>query len=158
MKKVWKGLKKLIRGILMVIWTPFVLIWKGLVLIWRGLVAVVVGIWRVFVAIWRLFVAIWRGIAKAWRAFVTFFKPKYRVNATTYFVIPGMPLNRTKNHHEFGKGEYTKAKEFFDKIVKKTREVKFSPVEIVLIKGKKKVVESKTFGPVEQLLKLKMAG
>ncbi len=95
---------------------------------------------------------------KAWQDFLTSFKPRYAVNAITYFVIPGMPVNRTENHHQFERGEYDKAKDFFDRVVKKTEEVKFSPVEIVLIKGKKRVMETKTFGPVDQIQRLKMAG
>jgi len=89
------------------------------------------------------------------KAFFNLFKPTYSVVVTTYHVIPGIPLNKNLHRHDFEKGEYDRAKAFFDKAVKKTGDIKLAPVEINLLKGKKKVMESHKFGPVDQVKKLK---
>lgn len=88
---------------------------------------------------------------KAWLNFIRSFQPHYKVNAITYFVVPGVPVNRNENVVEFGKGEKAEAKAFFDKVVKRTQDLRFGPVEIHLIKGNKSVIEKKTFGPVDSL-------
>ncbi len=88
---------------------------------------------------------------KAWLNFIKSFQPHYKVNAITYFVVPGVPVNRNENVVEFEKGEKEEAKAFFDKVVKRTQDLRFGPVEIHLIKGKRTVIEKKTFGPVESL-------
>lgn len=89
------------------------------------------------------------------KAFFDFFKPTYSVIVTTYHVIPGAPLNKNQHKHDFAKGAYEEAKTFFDKAVKKTDEIKLAPVEINLVKGKRNVVASQKFGPVDQVKKLK---
>jgi hypothetical protein len=93
---------------------------------------------------------------KAWLEFIKSFKPTYSVSAVTYFVIPGVPVNKNISRHDFGKGEYEKAKEFYDKVVKKTKELGFSPAEVHLIKGKSNVIEKQQFGPLAQIQNLPM--
>lgn len=94
---------------------------------------------------------------KAWRNFVTSFKPSYSVIFTMYHVIPGFPVKRNSTKHDFGKGAYEEAKKFFDKVVHKTTEVRLAPVEVHLVKGKKKVVQKTQFGPIKELKKMKMS-
>ena len=94
---------------------------------------------------------------KAWQNFIKSFQPTYSVNAVTYFLIPGTPLNKNENRHDFEKGAYDEAKVFFDKVVAKTKEIGFSPVEVQLIKGKKTVIQSQKFGPVDMLQSLPMS-
>ncbi|XOV91219.1 MAG: hypothetical protein ACFHWX_13515 [Bacteroidota bacterium] len=89
------------------------------------------------------------------KAFFNLFKPSYSVVVTTYHVIPGFPLNKNLHKHDFGKGAFDEAKAFYDKVVKKTGEIKLAPVEINLLKGKSTIVESQKFGPVDQVKKLK---
>jgi hypothetical protein len=93
---------------------------------------------------------------KAWQNFITSFKPTYSVLAITYFVVPGLPVNKSENRYEFGKGEIDEARTFYDKVVNKTKELGFSPAEVHLIKGKKTVIDKKVFGPVEKLEGLPM--
>ena len=93
---------------------------------------------------------------KAWQNFIKSFQPTYSVNAITYFVIPGIPVNKNENRHDFEKGAQEEAKEFFDKVVKKTKEMGFSPAEVQLIRGKNKVIQKQTFGPVDILQDMPM--
>ena len=93
---------------------------------------------------------------KAWQSFIKSFQPTYSVNAITYFVIPGIPVNKNENRHDFEKGAYDEAKAFFEKVVAKTKELGFSPAEVQLIKGKSKVIQSQKFGPVELLKDMPM--
>ncbi|MFT4736783.1 MAG: hypothetical protein ACI8QD_002113 [Cyclobacteriaceae bacterium] len=88
---------------------------------------------------------------KAWENFIKSFQPTYSVNAITYFVVPGIPVNKSENRHDFDKGEYDEAKVFFDKVSKKTKDLGFSPAEVQLIKGKKTIVEKQVFGAVDIL-------
>lgn len=88
---------------------------------------------------------------KAIANFFKQFQPSYTVNAITYFVIPGAPVQKNENKYGFGKGEQEEAKVFFDKVVKKTQDMGYSPAEIQLIKGRKSVVETKSLGPVNIL-------
>jgi hypothetical protein len=94
---------------------------------------------------------------KAWQNFIKSFQPTYSVNAITYFVIPGIPVNKNENRHDFDKGAYDEAKAFFEKVAKKTKDLGFSPAEIQLIKGKSKVVEKQVFGPVDLLKDMPMS-
>jgi len=82
------------------------------------------------------------------------FRSSYKVNAITYVVIPGIPVNKNENIHEFKKGEFKEAKSFFESVVKRTEELGFSPAEIQLIRGKKKVIDKKYFGPIEDIKEL----
>lgn len=86
--------------------------------------------------------------------FLLNFKPTYKVSAITYFFLPGIPVNKNISDHQFGKGEYIEAKEFYHKVIRKTEQLGISPAEIVLIKGKKTIVEKKVIGPLEQLKNL----
>ncbi len=88
---------------------------------------------------------------KAIQAFFRQFQPTYTVNAITYWVIPFSPVQKHENKYEFSRGEYDAAKAFYDKVIKKTQELGYSPAEVQLIKGKKSVVESKQIGPVSSL-------
>jgi hypothetical protein len=88
--------------------------------------------------------------------FLLNFKPTYKVSAVTYFFLPGIPVNKNISEHEFGKGEYIEAKEFYHKVIRKTESIGISPAEILLIKGKKKVLEKKVIGPLAQLKNLPM--
>lgn len=89
--------------------------------------------------------------------FVKTFKPSYSVVVTMYHVIPGLPVKRNATKHEFGKGSYNTAVNFFEKVVDKTKEIKLAPAEIHLVKGKKKVVQKVYFGPVPELKKMRMS-
>ncbi len=88
---------------------------------------------------------------KAIQNFFKQFQPTYMVNAITYWVIPGAPVQKHENKYAFSRGEYDAAKEFYDKVVRKTEEMGYSPAEVLLIKGKNSVVESKQLGPVSSL-------
>ncbi len=94
---------------------------------------------------------------KAWKNFVNSFKPTYSVVFTMYHVIPGLPVKRDAQRHDFKRGEYNKAKMMFDKLVHKTTELRFAPAEVYLVKGKKKVVDRRQFGPVRDLRIFKMS-
>ncbi|MBV6644080.1 MAG: hypothetical protein KI790_01445 [Cyclobacteriaceae bacterium] len=93
---------------------------------------------------------------KAWQNFLTSFKPTYSVVVNTCFVIPGMPFKKRANRLDFEKGEFDEAKNFYDKVVTKTKEIKMAPAEIHLVKGKKKVVMAQNFGPVDELKKFRV--
>ncbi len=94
---------------------------------------------------------------KTWKRFVTSFKPKYTVIFTMYHVIPGLPVKRKATRHEFGTGAYDEARTLYEKVVRKTLEVKLAPSEIILIKGKKKILHGRHFGPVKELRQFKMS-
>lgn len=94
-------------------------------------------------------------IDKGVNNFITSLKPSYAVEVDIYHVIPGVPVNSHSDRHQFGKGELTAAKGFYDKVILKTAEMKVAPAEVKLIKGKKKVVDRKHFGPIAELNKLK---
>ena len=87
---------------------------------------------------------------KAWNKFVATFKPRYTVIFTMYHVIPGLPVKRNATRHEFGKGAYNEAKSFYEKVVSKTLEVKLAPTEIILLKGKKKILLGRHFASGER--------
>ena len=94
---------------------------------------------------------------KAWKNFVRSFKPSYSVVFTMYHVIPGAPVQRKAQRHDFEKGEFDKARTMYDKLVNKTSELKMAPAEVFLVKGKKKVVQRQQFGPVKELRQFKMS-
>ncbi|MCC5931235.1 MAG: hypothetical protein JJU28_18445 [Cyclobacteriaceae bacterium] len=88
---------------------------------------------------------------------ITYFKPTYTVVFTMYHVIPGIPVQGKPDHHSFGKGEWKKAGDFYDKLVAKTQQFKIAPVEVQLIKGKKKILKTHHLGPVQELKTMKMS-
>ncbi len=94
---------------------------------------------------------------KAWKNLVRSFKPTYSVVFTMYHVIPGSPVQRKAQRHDFEKGEFAKARTMYDKLVHKTSELKMAPAEVFLVKGKKKVVQKQQFGPVKDLRQFKMS-
>ena len=94
---------------------------------------------------------------KGWKKFVTRFKPTYKVDVTMYNFVPGMPVKAKKQRHSFEKGEYEQAKLFFDKASKKTQNNNVAPVEINLVRGKRRVLHRNQFGPVKQLKKMRMS-
>lgn len=86
---------------------------------------------------------------KAWINFIKSLQPKYSVVVNMYHVIPGRAVKKHEHKHEFGNGEYYEAKMFYDKVVKRHSQLGFPNTEIHLIKGKKKVVQMKNYGPVD---------
>ena len=94
---------------------------------------------------------------KNWRKFIKNFKPAYKVDVTMYHFIPGMPVKANKTRHSFNKGEFDEAKLFFETASKKTSEHNVAPVEINLVKGRRRVVTSRHFGPVKALKQMKMS-
>lgn len=94
---------------------------------------------------------------KHWKNFIKTFKPAYHVDVTMYHFIPGMPVKSEKTRHAFKKGQLIEAQEFFDKASEKTRSHNVAPVEISLVKGKKKVISSRHFGPVKALKQLRLS-
>jgi hypothetical protein len=92
---------------------------------------------------------------KKWRNLIKNFKPAYNVDVTMYHFIPGMPVKANRTRHSFSKGAFEEAKLFFDQASEKTKEHNVAPVEIALVKGKRRVVTSRHFGPVKTLKQLK---
>ena len=86
---------------------------------------------------------------KAWRNFVRSFQPKYSVIVNMYHVFPGVPVKKHSHRHDFGKGELAEARNFYDKVVAKHAQLGFPNTEIHLVKGKKKVLQGKNYGPVD---------
>ncbi len=97
------------------------------------------------------------GFKAKYRKFIKKFKPKYNVDVTLYHFIPGMPVKSNCSRHFFNKGEFKEAKLFFDKASEKTKHNNVAPVEISLVKGKRRIVISRHFGPVKTLKKLRMS-
>ena len=97
------------------------------------------------------------GFKLKYRKFIKKFKPKYNVDVTLYHFIPGMPVKSNCTRHFFNKGEFKEAKLFFDKASEKTKHNNVAPVEISLVKGKRRIVISRHFGPVKTLKKLRMS-
>lgn len=96
-------------------------------------------------------------IDRKWNDFSKRFKPRYNVDVTMYHFIPGMPVKAEKTRHAFQKGEYNEAKLFFDQASTKTRDHNVAPVEINLVKGRRRVVTSRHFGPVKNLKQMRMS-
>ena len=94
---------------------------------------------------------------KNWRNFIKSFKPAYNVDVTMYHFIPGMPVKANLTRHSFKKGEFEEAKSFFEKASKKTKDTNVAPVEISLIRGKRRVISKRHFGPVKVLKQMRMS-
>lgn len=94
---------------------------------------------------------------KYFKEFITSLKPAYAVEVTIYHLIPGQKVSAHSEKHQFEKGEYDKARDFYQKVLKKNAEIKLVPAEVKLIRGTKRVKERMLFGPVEELKKLKMS-
>ena len=94
---------------------------------------------------------------QSWRNFIKSFRPSYNVDVTMYHFIPGMPVKANITRHSFNKGEFVEAQSFFNQASEKTKDVNVAPVEISLIKGKRKVVSSRHFGPVKALKQMRMS-
>lgn len=92
-----------------------------------------------------------------WNEFAKRFKPRYNVDVTMYHFIPGMPVKAEKTRHAFNKGALDEAKMFFDQASEKTKNHNVAPVEINLVKGRRRVVTSRHFGPVKALKQMKMS-
>ena len=92
---------------------------------------------------------------KAWQNFVAQFKPRYRVEVHNYHLVPFAPLMTNANTQDFEKGEYDAARKYFDKVVMATAKAKVAPAEVYLIKGKKTVVHSASFGPISEVKRFK---
>lgn len=91
---------------------------------------------------------------KAWVNFLKSFQPKYTVLVNMYHVIPGNPVQKVSHKHEFGKGELSAARMFYDKVVRRHTQLGFPNTEIHLIKGKKKILQMKNYGPVDLIKNL----
>lgn len=94
---------------------------------------------------------------KHWKNFIRIFKPTYNVDVTMYHFIPGMPVKSERTRHAFKKGEFVKAKEFFEQASEKTRIHSIAPVEISLVKGRRRIINSRHFGPVKSLKQLRLS-
>ena len=94
---------------------------------------------------------------KNWKKFVNSFKPSYKVDVTVYHFIPGMPVKENKTRHSFKKGAFKEAKLFFDQASAKTKDHNIAPVEINLVRGRRKIVTSCHFGPVKNLKQMRMS-
>lgn len=80
------------------------------------------------------------------------FLPKYEVVCTTYQVIPGLPVNGSRQKHAFDKGASLEARNFYVKVINSDMTKTMAPVE-VLLKRRGKTIEKQNFGPVEELKK-----
>ncbi len=94
---------------------------------------------------------------KKWRNFVKRFQPAYHVDVTMYHFIPGLPVKAQRTRHAFSKGALDEAKNFFEQASQKTMDHNVAPVEISLVRGKRRIVNSRHFGPVKSLKQLKMS-
>ena len=94
---------------------------------------------------------------KNWKRFINSLKPVYNVDVTMYHFIPGMPVKTNRTRHSFNKGAFEEAKSFFDRASEMTKDVNIAPVEISLVRGKRSVVTSRHFGPVNALKQMKMS-
>ncbi len=92
-----------------------------------------------------------------WRRFIKSLKPVYNVDVTMYHFIPGMPVKSNRTRHSFAKGAFEEAKSFFEKASEMTRDVNIAPVEINLVRGKRRVVTSRHFGPIKALKQMRMS-
>ena len=94
---------------------------------------------------------------KNWRKFINSLKPSYKVDVTMYHFIPGMPVKANKTRHTFKKGQIEEAKLFFEQVSSKTKDHNIAPVEINLVRGKRRVVTSRHFGPINNLKQMRMS-
>ena len=92
---------------------------------------------------------------KIFRKIITPFLSTYEVTFTMYHVIPGMPVRKQDSIHNFEKGAGQQAVDFYAKVVNKTLENKLAPSEIKLKKGKR-VIQSKQFGPINEIKQFKI--
>jgi hypothetical protein len=92
-----------------------------------------------------------------WRKFTNRFRAKYNVDVTLFHFIPGLPVKSNCTRHRFNKGEFKEAKLFFDKASSKTRDSNVAPVEINLVKGKRRVLISRHFGPIKTLKRMRIS-
>jgi hypothetical protein len=94
---------------------------------------------------------------KKWQIFLKRFQPVYHVDVTMYHFVPGMPVKANRTRHAFKKGALEEAKCFFDQASVKTRDHNVAPVEISLVRGKRRVMTSRQFGPVKTLKQMKLS-
>lgn len=90
-------------------------------------------------------------IDRGYQQFVKQFKPRYSVIVNMYHVLPGIPVQKHQHKQVFDKGELDRASMFFTKVIRKHSQLGFPNTEILLIKGKKTVLQTKTYGPVEMV-------
>lgn len=83
------------------------------------------------------------------------FLPTYEVTFTLYQVIPGAPIKKNDSRHNFEKGESKKAIEFYNKVVNTTMENRLAPTEVKLKRGRK-VIQTKQFGPINDIKQYKV--
>lgn len=94
---------------------------------------------------------------KNWIKFINSLKPVYNVDVTMYHFIPGMPVKANRTRHAFAKGALEEAKSFFERASEMTVNVNVAPVEISLVRGKRRIVTTRHFGPVKALKQMKMS-
>jgi len=94
---------------------------------------------------------------KHWKKFIKAFEPRYHVDVTMFHFIPGMPVKAERTRHPFKKGGLAEAQIFFEKASEQTKSHNISPVEINLVRGKRRVISSRQFGPVKELKRMRMS-
>lgn len=96
-----------------------------------------------------------RSLTAAQHATATFmrktFGPRYEVSFVMYQVIPGVPVKPAKKKFSFERGAKQEAEDFYAKVISSTEEHRVMPSEVQL-KRNGKVVASKVFGPVGQIV------
>ena len=74
-----------------------------------------------------------------------------------YHFVPGMPVKAQRTRHSFQKGALDEAQLFFDQASEKTKNHNVAPVEISLIRGRRRIVTTRHFGPVNALKQMKLS-
>lgn len=133
---------KVIAGIFNAIAGLFKAVFNAIRAMVNAIVSVIVGTYKAFAAVGK--------------KVVNSFKPIYRVTFTMYHVIPGVPVQENVTEHAFARGSSKEAIAFYNKVVHMTMQNKIAPTEVKLIKGKK-VLQTKQFGPIEDIKKFKIA-
>ncbi|MFT6882403.1 MAG: hypothetical protein ACI83W_001058 [Marinoscillum sp.] len=82
---------------------------------------------------------------------IKMFQPRYAVVVNMYHVFPGRPVQKHAHREDFDRGEIDKASMFYQKVIRRHTELGFPNTEIQLIKGKKTVVQTRNYGPVDMV-------
>ncbi len=99
----------------------------------------------------------WNNFLKNWQSFKKRFAPVYNVDVTMYHFVPGMPVKAQRTRHSFQKGALDEAQLFFDQASEKTKSHNVAPVEISLVRGRRRIVSSRHFGPVNALKQMRLS-
>lgn len=136
------ALTKIVLGIFNAVFGLFKAIFNAIKFVINGIVSIIVGTYQ--------------AIASVCKKVINSFKPVYRVTFTMYHVIPGMPVQENVTVHAFARGASKEAKDFYYKVVEMTMKNKIAPTVVMLKKGKK-TVQTKQFGPIEDIKKFRIA-